>query len=475
MQCVISCLVGQFIKFCVYTLGTLCIYIYHGSTSEAVPWRQLLAAVILVGISIALMSVGQHNMPTSSGELTLTENCRFSYGNILFTGPLDEVDLDISRYADYLRAMYSTSPISKSVPPISSKVFIKLALVRKEKVSREEADNLTRLTLRGKIDQILQVKEPIEIDDILKDDKIRLVVVEGAPGIGKTTLAWELCRKWGKQKSLKQFSLVVLFTLREERVQSALNISDLFYHHDTQLSMNVGEKIEKREGDGVLFVFDGFDEFPSQLREKSDSNRSFVMDIIIGSKYLPKATVLVTSSTSASAQLQALLQKGIDKHIEVVGFSEKESLEFAHSVLGNTNLFTDFKAYLSANPPVKGMMYNPLNCAIVVGVYQNTYKLGKPVPHTQTQLYTELTLCLLSRYLSATGDPKLPDNLEDLQTHDSDLYQQVVKVGELAFNGKLNEQVIFKQLPEGFSDLGLLVKHTALYTRKESTTYNFFI
>ena len=67
---------------------------------------------------------------------------------------------------------------------------------------------------------------------------------------------------------------------------------------------------------------------------------------------------------------------------------------------------------------------------------------------------------------------KLPNNLEDLP-HDSDFYQQLVKVGKLAFNGT-REQVIFKQLPEGCSDLGLLVKHTALYGRKQSTTYNFF-
>ena len=35
------------------------------------------------------------------------------------------------------------------------------------------------------------------MDDILEaNDNVHLVVVEGAPGIGKSTLAWELCRKW---------------------------------------------------------------------------------------------------------------------------------------------------------------------------------------------------------------------------------------------------------------------------------------
>ena len=308
------------------------------------------------------------------------------------------------------------------------------------------------------------------MDDILKaDDKVHLVVMEGAPGIGKSTLAWELCRQWPTLESLKRFSLVIHHKLREEGVQSSTDISDLFpCGDDPDLSSLVAQEVKRENGNGVLFVFDGFDEFPSELREKS-----LVMDIVSGSK-LPKATVLVTSRPSASAQLQALLQTGIGKHIEVVGFSEKEILEFAHSILDDS--FTNFRQYLSANPVVKGMMYNPLNCAIVVGVYQDTYESGKPVPHTQTQLYTELSLCLLSRYLNATGNQlatKLPDNFEDLP-HDSDLYQQLVKVGELAFNRKLREEVIFKQLPEGCSDLGLLVEHTALYIRKESTTYNFF-
>ena len=254
-------------------------------------------------------------------------------------------------------------------------------------------------------------------------------------------------------------------------MQLAKDISDLFYHRNTQISKHVGKEVDKREGDGVLFVFDGFDEFPSKFREKS-----LVMDIISGYNCLPKATVLVTSRPSALAELETLLQAGIGRHIQVLGFSEKEILGFAQSVFNDTNLFTEFKTYLSANPIVKGMMYNPLNCAIVIGVYQHTYESGKPVPHTQTQLYAKLTRCLLLRYLKERQHPlgsKLPDNLEDL-SHGSDLYKQLIKVGELAFNGTLKEQTIFKQLPEGYSDLGLLVKHTALYTGEESITYNFF-
>ena len=372
--------------------------------------------------------------------------------------------------------MYANSPVAKSDkwPPTPSKVYIKLALVKKEKVSRAEADEFTRLTLQGDIDTILQIKERIEMDDILKaEDKTRLVVVEGAPGIGKSTFAWELCRQWPTLESLKRFSLVVLLRLREEGMQAATHITDLFpCGDDPDLSRLVAEEVTRENGKGVLFVFDGFDEFSTELCDKS-----LVTDIISGSSYLPRATMLVTSRPSATAQLQSLFQTSIGKRIEIVGFSEKEIHEYAESVLGSgSRTLASFKTYLSANPVVKAMMYNPLNSAIVVEVYQEASELGKPIPHTQTQLYTELTLCLLSRHLSAAGDPlarRLPDRLEGIP-HDSDLYQQLVQLGKLAFEGRVREAVIFKQLPEGCSDLGLLVEHRALYTRKETKNYNFF-
>ena len=371
--------------------------------------------------------------------------------------------------------MYSNYPVARSdkFPPTPSKaVFIKLALVKSEKESREEADKFTRLTSQGDVDQILQDREPIEMDDILKAvDHVRLVVVEGAPGIGKSTLAWELCRQWPTLESLKRFLLVVLLRLREEGVQSATDISDLFpCEDDPGLSSLVAQEVKQHNGKGVLFVMDGFDEYPHK------SLNSTVMKVIAGN-LLPNATVIVTSRPSTTADVQSVFQTSISKHIEIVGFSRTEIQSYAESIFGkNSKILASFNTYLSANPVVKGMMYNPLNCAIVVGIYQDTYESGKPVPHTQTQLYTELTLCLLSRHLNATGNPlagKLPDKLEDLP-HDSDLYQQLVKVGQLAFNGTLRKELIFKQLPKGYSDLGLLIQYRALYMRKETSTYTFF-
>ena len=378
----------------------------------------------------------------------------------------------ITEYASYLKNSYKKHSVAPSdkLAATRSMEFIKLALVKKEKVSQAQANKFTRLTLQGDIDEILGSPEAIEMNDILKaDDKVRIVVVEGAPGIGKSTLAWELCRQWPTLESLKRFSLVVHHKLREEGVRLATVTSDLFpCKANPGLSKRVADEV--KYGNDVLFVFDGFDELPDDQRKSVESS------IMQAFALLPEATILVTSRPSATADLKCLLQSAINKCVEIVGFSKAEINKYAESVLPSETL-ASFNAYLSANPAVKGMMYNPFNCAMIVSNYNERYESGKPVPHTQTQLYTELTLCLLSRYLNAMRDPlasEVPNcnRLEDLP-HDSDLYKQLVKVAKLAFERKPKYAQISK-LPEGCSDLGLLVERTVQYTRKKTTTYNFF-
>ncbi len=52
--------------------------------------------------------------------------------------------------------------------------------------------------LHGNIKEILKDREEIFVDQILESDNeqgdIKLVLMEGAPGIGKSTFSFELCR-----------------------------------------------------------------------------------------------------------------------------------------------------------------------------------------------------------------------------------------------------------------------------------------
>ena len=89
-----------------------------------------------------------------------------------------------------------------------------------------DLDEVMKHTLHGKVNEILQGKQKISTEDIcepVEHDCLSLVFIEGPPGIGKSTLAWELCRRWKDIPSMRQYNLVVLLRLRENYTNIILN------------------------------------------------------------------------------------------------------------------------------------------------------------------------------------------------------------------------------------------------------------
>lgn len=373
----------------------------------------------------------------------------------------------LHHYIKYLRGYYLDKKVATADkwPPISGKIYIRLALVRNEMVSRGEADHFTRLTLEGHIDQILRVKEPINESDIfLPRDSTKFVLLEGAPGIGKSTFAWELCRQWALRNV--DIFLVVLLRLRDARIQNAQTITDLLHHTKASVVNAVTDFVEDNEGEGLLLIMDGFDEFPSNLH-----NNSLISDIIRG-WVLPNTTLLITSRPSARVQLQTL--HSFDKHIEVVGFSNSQIMERAESFFEErSDMLTSFKKYYVLNPMVKAMMYNPLLCTLVLDVYRENFLSNRVVPHTQTQLYNDLTRTLLLRHGNSEPGVKLPRDIHRFP-REIPLYKHLMNISYLALQGRISDTVIFNNLPEGCNNhLGLMNNVSTLYGRGEDITYSF--
>ena len=367
----------------------------------------------------------------------------------------------ISHYREYLEIVYENSTISPDTkwPPTPSTEFITLAVVEGQTHCRDE---YIGHTLQGNIKQVLRNRKKISIEEILEVDKgqkkpSQLVLIEGAPGIGKSTLAWELCRK-----SMRQYSLVVLLRLREVKVQNISNMSQLFCQYESEDKKSLVEEVAKSQGRDMLFILDGFDELPKTLQEES-----FLLDLIRG-RVLPASTVLVTSRPSAIAELHTSCSP---KHIEILGFTQESVEAYASSVFSSEpEKLAKFKAYISAskNPAINSLMYVPLNAAIIVLIY-NDCKSDALLPHTLTELYTQLCLTILKRYLDINHPSVRVDKFEDLP---SDLYQQFLHMSQIAFEGIKNEKVIFHTVPSRFVHFGFLDAVSALYGGSR-VSYNF--
>ena len=320
--------------------------------------------------------------------------------------------------------------------------------------------------LLGNIAEVLEKRKEISIEQILEAEegqgKLRLVLIEGAPGIGKSTLAWELCRKWEEFACMRQYSLVILLRLREEEVQGIASVSQLFESEDKEA---LTKDVSDSQGRGILFILDGFDELPKQLQQKG-----FLLDLIKG-RVLPESTVLVTSRPSATGELLTSCRPQIQKHVEVLGFTQQSVHAYAFSVFSSEpeNL-ERFIAYISAsnNPAINSLMYVPLNAAIVVEIFRDC-KSNKLLPHTLTELYTQLCLTILNRYLKIHYPSVIAEKFEDLPP---DLYQQFLHLSEMAFEGVENKDVILHAIPSDLTHFGFLDAVPALYGGG-GVSYNF--
>ena len=75
-------------------------------------------------------------------------------------------------------------------------------------------------------------------------------MIEGSPGIGKSTLAWELCRKWEEYAGMEAYSLVILLRLREKRVQNISDVASLLYAYQRSDRMSLVDEVLDNQGKG---------------------------------------------------------------------------------------------------------------------------------------------------------------------------------------------------------------------------------
>ena len=352
--------------------------------------------------------------------------------------------------------MYNSTSISSDTkwPPPPGREFISLAVVQ----GRRCRDEYIGHTLQGNVEQVSQIRNEISIDQILDPvdkNKLRLVLMEGAPGIGKSTLAWELCRKWEELSCIRQYRLVVLLRLREQRVQNISDVSQLFISYEGKYKKPLVEEVSESQGNDVLFILDGYDELPKTLQQES-----FLLDLIKGC-VLPASTVLVTSRPSATAELIISCQP--QKHIEILGFTQESVEKYASSIFPSKKQLTKFMDYISVsgNPAINSLMYVPLNAAIIVQIYKSDDTL---LSHTLTELYTLLCLTILNRDLNL--------KIEKFEDLPADLHGQFLHLSQIAFKAILDEKVILHTLPSDLVHFGFLDAVSALYGGG-SVSYNF--
>ena len=303
-------------------------------------------------------------------------------------------------------------------------------------MDRSELDKFSKSTLRGDLDDVVYSKHHTTQDEIghprwSGDKQPRLILIEGAPGVGKTTFSGEFCHEWSQGKLLSDHKLLVLLPLRDNRVKLARNVSDLFQH--PHLQQAIAEQVESSGGEGVALWLEAWDELQENKRQKS----SVFLDLVHG-RVLPKATVIITSRPWATQNLKAT-SSGTDQHIEIVS---TPAIQFSR-ILSQDKVRLDVRAklrdYVDKNPSVKAAMHTPVTADIVAEVFQWSQDTESPPPRTTTQLYTRLTCKLLSE----KAEGQKPGRMGSLEEVAAERKGGFLKMCRLAWEGIIRQQLTF--------------------------------
>jgi len=292
----------------------------------------------------------------------------------------------------------------------------------------------------------------------------RTVLIEGKPGMGKTTYCKKLVYDWATRKqqqeySFPRFETVLLLKCRDMR-------SDLWEAIDDQLlPREVGEDVRdgffkfiRQNQSDVLLVLDGLDEVPT--------SKLPVFTEIIQGRVLPKCHLVATARHEAGIKVRI----HSDTLLEIEGFTLEDARKFIFTYFKTSkNLAQKLLSKLESDKNLKDMAANPLNAALLCLVceeYQGVF------PERRAQLYVEIIQCILRRYRRKKGLPEMNGDLIDVY------YPQLKHLGRIALNGLLGDKLDFKEseLQNAADDLpafGLLSVQTGGSKLKSSRHYSF--
>ena len=300
------------------------------------------------------------------------------------------------------------------------------------------------------------------------------ILIEGAPGIGKTVLAKEIAYRWAKKELLQSIESLLLIYLRDPRLREAKSIKDIVeLFTSTKIAKDVADYIQECNGSAVAFVIDGFDEYPSSLQHSS-----FIVDVISG-KTLHKAMVVVTSRPTATI----CLHDQVDRRIDILGFAKEEREQYIIQSLSNCSKKIDelFK-YLKRQPTINGFCYIPLHLAVLLYLFQQ----GGKLPETLTEMNESFIIHTIYRYLKQHKLTSL-GVINKLSNLPEPVLNVIHKISQVAFKGLQENQLVFtldeiievcpdiNNTPGAINGFGLLqtVQHYPQEGAGETASFNF--
>ncbi|XP_073255414.1 uncharacterized protein [Porites lutea] len=360
-------------------------------------------------------------------------------------------------------------------------------------------NNFTRLKIVSrKKERGTKTDETVTMKDIFKPHEEcahpRTVLVEGRPGIGKTTFCNKLAYDWAANKQenpsgsfFPNFQAVLLLKCRE--IESCLSeategqplprsekerLNEIFKSVlwgaiDDQLLPRDCTKEDKEEffkfircnQPEILLILDGLDELPA--------NMFAAFKEVIQGRVLPKCHIVATARQEVGMEVRECC----DTLLEIEGFTKEDAREFIFRYFkAEPHLAQKLINKLKSDENLQQLTESPLNTVLLCLLCEDSDGI---FAESGTQLYLEMVECVLRRYRKKKG-LTLPN------TKDEDLTKvyktQLRQLGSIAWNGLLHnnlslEEGEFKNCSEELPEFGFLSVECSPKKVRPSLNYCF--
>ena len=287
-------------------------------------------------------------------------------------------------------------------PLPDSKSPVELAMIRVNR-KEEQHPNTDRVKnqVYGNVEKIMDSPGVVQVKacrifekGLFKNDSL-IILLEGGPGMGKTTLGYSYCKKW-KDGVLHEFDMAAFVPLRETYKEKVATFDDLLFlacGNDEVMKEDLKQYMES--GKSLLLVLDGWDEAPDIVR-KSPGNFIVMLQRSISSQ--SKSKILITSRPDSSVNLAV-------NRVEIVGFTKDSIKEYfkeaLRSRLNDKHEIDDgckeFENHLKTYPSIQTCCAIPLNAAIVASLFLASDKKPRTLPHTRHELFSSIVVHLINK------------------------------------------------------------------------------
>ena len=299
-------------------------------------------------------------------------------------------------------------------------------------------DVYTRLQMKWRKKAYFQLTEKeIHMYEIFKPARegekgARMVLVEGNPGIGKTTFCLKIASDWAKKLVPVEFHFPMfelLFLLKCCDIHE--DTKDIVQAIDEQLlNDDINNKEEFldyiRDGknqDEILLILDGLDELP-EASEK-------VVDRLFRRKVFSRCFILATSREEKGIDVRR--RYDFDTLLQIKGFTSKDATDYIRKHFKSVDPQNLSKCErlietVKTNTHLSVLRSNPLNLLLLCVVFED---FEGELPSNRTKLYQIIFRCLLRRYCSRNG---LNVHRNADEALENQFKESLLVLGELAWN-----------------------------------------